>query len=117
MNELPTANELDNTIADLIDAKCTLHHKIRDSEHVYAAKIDRYTRQIDAIVDELEDTRDELFGGIYAQVRGAMITDRQFVYESIMYWHSKGDDIDTIAGNLETSREVLSDIIDEFFME
>jgi hypothetical protein len=81
---------------------------------VSASTIDRCTQQICGTIGILEDIRDDVLGGIYAQVRDAMSTDRQYVYESIIYWQSKGDDLATIATNLETEVVVLVDIIDEF---
>lgn len=114
MNKEQTAAEIDNAIADLITAERTLHDRIRNTGLVYPAKIDQSTKQISDVIGHLEDQRDELLGGIYAQVRDAISTDRQYVYGSILQWQSRGDDIETIATNLETTTDVLIDIIDEF---
>ena len=51
---------------------------------------------------------------IYAEVREAITSDRQYAAESVMYWQSHGEDLKHIATMLETTVDVLVDILEEF---
>ena len=116
MNEPETIHELDNAINNMIDAVYSLN-KAKKSDHIYQARIEQFTCQIETMIDQLEDIRDDGNELIYADVRRAIDDDRQYAAESIIYWWNKGHGLSEIAGWLHTSVNVLTDLIDEYTEE
>lgn len=113
MNKVETITEIDDAIGNLTDAVYHLNRTLK-SDHVYQARIEQYTHSIGTILDELEDIRNEIDEEVHTEVRKAITDDRQYAFESVMYWQSKGHDLAEIAGRLETEVVVLVDLVDEF---
>lgn len=113
MNKIETIIELGDAICNLPDAVYHLNRTL-ESDHVYQARIEQYTQSIGTMIDELGDTHNEIDEEVCAEVRNAIIDDRQYAFESVMYWQSGGHDLADIAGRLETDVVVLVDLIDEF---
>lgn len=113
MNKIETITEIDDAIGNLIDAVYHLNRTLK-SDHVYQARIEQFTHSIGTIIDELEDMRNEIGEEICTEVHQAITDDRQYAFELVMYWQSKGHDLAEIAGRLGTEDVVLVDLIDEF---
>ena len=114
MDEFETADELETLITDMHRALNRMGRIGRDSDHVQEARIDQYARQMLSAVDYLYTLQDGMLDDVCMDVKNALVTDRQYAAESVMCWQSKGQDLEDIAGWLETSVEVLTDLIDEF---
>lgn len=114
MDECETVEELETLIADMHRALNRMGRIGRGSDHVQEARIDQYARQMLSAVDYLYLIQDEILDETYMDVKDALTTDHQYAAESVMHWQSNGHDLDDIAGWLETSVDVLTDLIDEF---
>lgn len=113
MNKIETITEIDDAVCNLTDAVYYLNDTLK-SDHIYQARIEQFTHSIGTIIDELEDTRNEIDEEICTEVRKAITDDRQYTAESVMYWQNVGHDLAEIAGWLETEVVVLVDLIDEY---
>ena len=125
MNQIETADKICAITKNVFASVGEIRKIGRDSEHVYQARMDQFAdalmdtgvemlgiiNDLDPRVDDEDVLTDE---EIYAEVRVALKYDRQYAAESVMQWQSDGQDLEDIAGWLETSVEVLTDLIDEF---
>ena len=114
MNEYETVEELKTLSADMHRSLHRMGRIGRGSDHVQEARIDQYARQMLSAVDYLYEIQDDILNETYIDVKDALVTDHQYAAESIMYWRSKGHDLDEIATWIETSVDVLIDLVDEF---
>ena len=113
MNRIATIIEIDDAVCNLTDAVYHLNNTLK-SDHIYQARIEQFTHSIGTMIDELEDMRNEIGEEICTEVHQAIIDDRQYAFESVMYWQNGGHDLAEIAGRLGTEVVVLVDLIDEF---
>lgn len=113
MDEYETVEELETLISDMHRSLNRMGRIGRESDRTQEARIDQFARQMLSAVDYLYTVQDGILEEIYWDVENALTNDRQYAAESVMYWQSKGQDLGDIAGRLETSVEVLTDLIDE----
>lgn len=125
MNQIETADKICAITKNVFTSVGEIRKIGKDSEHVYQARMDQFAdalmntvvemagviNDLDPIVDDEDILTDE---EIYAEVRVALKYDRQYAAESVMQWQSGGQDLEDIAGWLETSVDVLTNLIDEF---
>lgn len=111
MNQIATVFEIDYGIGNLVDA---VHHLnlIKDSEYVYPGRMHQLIDQMNKIIDELEELCDEHDELISADVKHAIIHDRQYAVESVQLWISHGCSVSEIASRLETRIPTIVDLID-----
>ena len=116
MNKQETIDGLEHALFELGGATARLVRIGKESNHVYQGRIAQFTQKMVVIATDIDKIR-ACLDDVYAEVRDAMESgdpiDQEYAADSIRLCQRRGEDLADIARNLETTIEVVVDVLNE----